>query len=417
MRALQTAEILAIGSELLTSFRQDTNSLFLAGRLNDAGVDVRWKTVVGDDRSDLTAVIRQARARADMVIATGGLGPTADDLTREVTAEVLGLTLEEDPAILELVRARFQARGMRMPDSNRRQACVPHGAIVLPNPRGTAPGLWMESGDGVVVLLPGPPREMQPMFDDYVAPRIRARAGTRAVRRRVIKTTGRSESAIEELAHPIYSSLGGPVPIDTTILAAPGQIELHLSARGDDAAAMDAALEAAVQRLAAALQPAVVSIDGRSLETVVGETLRDRGLKIAVAESCTGGLVMGRLTEVPGSSAWVVGGVVAYDNAIKTLELGVGEEDLRAHGAVSEPVARAMARGVRERFKADVGVAVTGIAGPSGGTPEKPVGTVVIGVVVPAAETIRTFSFPGDRATVRLHSIAAALNMVRVALM
>ena len=416
MRALQTAEILAVGSELLTSFRQDTNSLFLAGRLNETGVDVRWKTVVGDDRSDLAAAFRQARARADIVIATGGLGPTADDLTRETAADVLGLTLEEDGAILEQIRARFQARGMRMPDANRRQACVPHGAIVLPNPRGTAPGLWMESGEAVVVLLPGPPREMQPMFDDYVAPRIRTRAGGRTVRRRVIKTTGRSESAIEEVAHPIYSAFGGPIPIDTTILAAPGQIELHLSARGDDAAAMDAALESSVQRLAAALAPAVLSTDGRSLEAVVGESLRDRGLTIAVAESCTGGLVMGRLTEVPGSSAWVVGGVIAYDNAVKVQELGVAEDDLRAHGAVSEPVARAMARGVRERFKAGVGVAVTGIAGPSGGTPDKPVGTVVIAAVTPGGETVRTHNFPGDRATVRQHSVAAALNMVRVAI-
>jgi nicotinamide-nucleotide amidase len=416
MRALHTAEILAVGSELLTSFRQDTNSLFLAGRLNDGGVDVRWKTVVGDDQSDLAAAFRQARARADIVIATGGLGPTADDLTREVAARVLGLTLEEDAAILEQIRARFQARGMKMPDANRRQAGVPQGAVVLPNPRGTAPGLWMESGDGVVVLLPGPPREMQPMFDEHVAPRIRARAGARTVRRRVIKTTGRSESAIEEVAHPIYSSLGLPIPIDTTILAAPGQIELHLSARGDDAGAMDAALEVAVQRLAAALEPAVVSLDGRPLEAVVGEALRDRGLTIAVAESCTGGLVTGRLTDVPGSSGWVVGGVIAYDNTVKTRELGVSEADLGAHGAVSEPVARAMARGVRARFAADVGIAVTGIAGPSGGTPEKPVGTVVIAAVTPGAESVRTFSFPGDRATVRQHSVAAALNMVRVAL-
>ncbi len=232
------------------------------------------------------------------------------------------------------------------------------------------------------------------------------------MRRRVIKVTGRSESAVEEVAHPIYSRLGGAVTVDTTILAAPGQIELHLSARGADIAALDAALDAGVRRLAEALGSAVVSVDGRSLETVVGDILRGRGLRIAVAESCTGGLVLARLTDVPGSSAWVIGGVVAYDNAVKVRELGVGPELLREHGAVSEPVARAMALGVRARLAADVGVAVTGIAGPSGGSAEKPVGTVVIAVAA-AAETARTFSFPGDRPTVRQHAVAAALDMVR----
>lgn len=415
MRAFHTAEILAVGSELLTPFRQDTNSLFLAGRLNDAGIDVRWKTVVGDDPSDLASVVRHAIARADIVLTTGGLGPTADDVTREAVATVLGVPLDEDTAVFDAIRARFAARGLPMPDANRRQAQVPRGAIVMANPLGTAPGLWIESSDHVIALLPGPPREMQPMFETHVDPRIRARAGGRQVRRRVIKVTGRSESAVEEVAHPIYSRLGGAVTVDTTILAAPGQIELHLSARGADIAALDAALEAGVRRLAEALGSAVVSVDGRSLEAVVGDILRGRGLRIAVAESCTGGLVLARLTDVPGSSGWVIGGIVAYDNDVKVRELGVGLELLHEHGAVSEPVARAMARGVRARFGADVGVAVTGIAGPSGGSAEKPVGTVVIAVAA-AAETARTFSFPGDRPTVRQHAVAAALNMVRAAL-
>ncbi len=244
MRAFHTAEILAVGSELLTPFRQDTNSLFLAGRLNDAGIDVRWKTVVGDDPSDLASVVRHAIARADIVLTTGGLGPTADDVTREAVATVLGVPLDEDTAVFDAIRARFAARGLPMPDANRRQAQVPRGAIVMANPLGTAPGLWIESSDHVIALLPGPPREMQPMFETHVDPRIRARAGGRQVRRRVIKVTGRSESAVEEVAHPIYSRLGGAVTVDTTILAAPGQIELHLSARGADIAALDAALEA-----------------------------------------------------------------------------------------------------------------------------------------------------------------------------
>jgi len=415
---LRTAEILAVGSELLTRFRQDTNSLFLAGRLDEAGIDLRWKTIVGDRRPDLVAAVQHARSRVDLVVTTGGLGPTADDLTREAVAEVLALPLEEDSAVMSAIRARFEARRIPMPDLNRRQALVPRGATVLPNPRGTAPGLWIESGGTIVVLLPGPPRELEPMFDDHVAPRLRARSGGRQVRRRVIKTTGRSESAIDEVAEPVYSEWTGSVsvPIDTTILAAPGLIELHLSARGDDVAALDQALGDGVRRLADALGSAVVSIDGRSLEAVVGDALRARAFRIAVAESCTGGLLLGRLTEVPGSSAWVNGGVVAYADAVKIDQLGVDAQLLSAHGAVSEPAAQAMALGVRARLHAQVGVAITGIAGPDGGTALKPVGTVVVAAVTPNADVVRTFLFPGDRRMVRLQSVNAALNMVRTAL-
>jgi nicotinamide-nucleotide amidase len=416
MAPLLTAEILAVGSELLTPFRQDTNSLFLAGRLNEAGIDVRWKTVVGDRHADLVAAVRHALGRADMVVTTGGLGPTADDLTREAVAETLGLPMREDAAVLAAIRARFEARRIPMAASNHRQALVPTGAVVLPNPRGTAPGLWVESKQGIVVLLPGPPRELEPMFDDHVAPRLKARSGGRVVRRRVIRTTGRSESAIDEVAQPVYSAWTGPIPIETTILAAPGQIELHLSARGTDVAALDRELEAAVRSLTAALGAAVVSSDGRTPEVVVGEALRARGFRIGVAESCTGGLLLGRLTDVPGSSAWVLGGVVAYDNQVKTDHLGVEPELLRAHGAVSEPVAQAMAQGVRARLRADVGVAITGIAGPDGGTLAKPVGTVVVAAATPDADVVRTFSFHGDRRMVRQQAVAAALNMIRTAL-
>ena len=415
---LRTAEILAVGSELLTRFRQDTNSLFLAGRLDEAGIDVRWKTIVGDRRADLVAAVRHARSRVDLVVATGGLGPTADDLTREAVADVLALPLEEDPTVMSAIRARFEARRIPMPELNRRQALVPRGAAVLPNPRGSAPGLWIDCGGSIVVLLPGPPRELEPMFDDHVAPRLRARSGGRQVRRRVIKTTGRSESAIDEIAEPVYSKWAGPVPvpIDTTILAAPGLVELHLSARGENVAALDQALDDGVRRLADALGAAVVSLDGRSLEAVVGDALRARAYRIAVAESCTAGLLLGRLTEVPGSSAWVTGGIVAYADAVKTDQLGVDAHLLLAHGAVSEPVAQAMAHGVRARLQAQVGVAVTGIAGPDGGTPLKPVGTVVVATVTPGADVVRTFLFPGDRRMVRLQSVNAALNMVRTAL-
>ncbi|MEO8069874.1 MAG: competence/damage-inducible protein A [Acidobacteriota bacterium] len=410
---------MAVGSELLTPYRIDSNSLYLTRRLNEFGIVVRAKSVVGDNRADLATHLRLMLARAPLVITTGGLGPTADDLTREVVAEVLGRPLEEDPQILDGIRARFDRRGVPMPSINRKQAQVPGGAIVLPNAHGTAPGLYFEDGGRVVVLLPGPPRELQPMFEAHVAARLAARMRGRTVHRRVLKMTGRSESQVEEVAEPIYSRLqNGPLPIDTTILASPGQIELHLSAGGRDAVAIDGALAAAVASLESALNPFVFSTDGRSLEEVVGDLLRVRKWMLAAAESCTGGLLLGRLTDVPGSSAWVTGGVVAYADDVKVRELGVAADVIAAYGVVSEPTAIAMAEGVRARLGTDVGVSITGIAGPGGGSPEKPVGTVAVAVAVAGLPSTlaRTFHFPGDRETVRRHSTSAALEMVRRAL-
>jgi nicotinamide-nucleotide amidase len=410
MRPIRKAEIIAAGSELLTPHRLDTNSLYLTGRLNELGVAVRVKVVVGDEREDLAAVVRQALARADIVIVTGGLGPTADDLTREVVAEVLHRPLAEDGVILAAIRARFERRGLRMPEINARQALVPRGAIALPNPVGTAPGLFIDGDDAMVVLLPGPPRELQPMFETDVAPRIAASTEGRRLYRRVVKVTGRSESQVEELAFPVYSAFGAT--IETTILATPGQIELHLSSSGSDAERIGRDLDQAVTALEHALGTAVFSIDGRPLEAVVGDLLHERGWRIAAAESCTGGGFLSRLTEVPGSSAWVVGGVVAYANEVKVQQLGVPRELIDHHGAVSEPVAEAMAEGVRRVLSADVGLGITGVAGPTGGSPGKPVGTVVIAVAShePAA---RTFLFPGDREAIRRHATSAALEMIR----
>jgi nicotinamide-nucleotide amidase len=413
MSDVRRAHIIAVGSELLTAHKLDTNSLFLAGRLEEIGIELHGKSVIGDDMDALRREIDDARTRADLVILTGGLGPTSDDLTREATADVLRLPLAEDPTIVSAISDRFRSRGMKMPEANRRQAMVPHGAEVLANPRGTAPGLWIEHDHGLFVLLPGPPRELQPMFDDHVRSRLAARTAGRRVRRRVVKVTGRSESMVEEIAYPIYSKVAGAaVPIATTILASPGQIELHLSASGTGVEAMDAALDDAVRQLAAALGASAFSIDGRSLEQVVGDLLHDSGRRIAVAESCTGGLLLGRLTDVAGSSGWVTGGVVAYSNDVKTNELSVPMNVLAEHGAVSERVATLMADNVRVRLGADIGVGVTGIAGPGGGSPEKPVGTVVIAVAGLRAE-VRTFRFVGDRQMVRTQSVNAALDMVR----
>jgi nicotinamide-nucleotide amidase len=285
--------------------------------------------------------------------------------------------------------------------------------VWLANRNGTAPGQLIDVDGRLVVLLPGPPRELQPMVEADVMPVLAARAAGRRLRRRVLKTTGRSESQVEELAQPVYSQLIDRTPsIETTILASPGLVELHLSCSGHDETALDGALDAAVTRLVEAVGDAVFSVDGRSIEEVVGGMLLERGWRMAAAESCTGGLLMQRVTDIAGSSAWVQGGVVAYANEVKIQALGVATGDIDAHGAVSEPVARAMAEGVRVRLGADLGVAITGIAGPAGGSSEKPVGTVCIAVATDHCHA-RQFLFPGDRAMVRMFSASAALDMIR----
>jgi nicotinamide-nucleotide amidase len=418
-QAPRTAEIIAVGSELLGATRVDTNSLFLSEKLSGLGIDLRMKSVVGDEPGDLAAVFRQALTRADVIVFTGGLGPTSDDLTRDVVADVLGLPMDEHPDIVEKIRARFAKRGMTMPDVNRRQAQVPRGGIVLDNPNGTAPGLFIdqatEQGRRIVILLPGPPRELQPMFDAVCEGPLRERAGDERIYRTSIFITGRGESHVEQLAQPIYSRWrDSPTPISTTILAAMGQVELHLTLRGTDEAEATAALARARAELLAVLRDDVYSTDGRVMEEVVGSLLKERGYTIAAAESCTGGLFTSRLTDVPGSSAYVRASVVAYSYEDKSSLLGVSPELIAAHGAVSEPVAVAMAEGIRLRTGADVTVGITGIAGPGGGTPEKPVGTVVIAVIVPDRPVyVRTYSFLGGRSMVKFQATQAALDRVR----
>jgi nicotinamide-nucleotide amidase len=417
--ALRTAEIIAVGSELLGTTRLDTNSLFLAERLASLGIELRAKSVVGDDRGTLAILFSQALSRADLVILTGGLGPTDDDVTREVVAGVLGLPFTEDPAIVAAIARRFARRNMRMPDNNRRQAQVPRGAVVLDNPNGTAPGLCIDHGRQVVVLLPGPPRELQPMMHRLCEGPLAARAGPERSYTTSAFVTGRSESHVEETIQPIYSRWYDATPaIQTTILAAPGQIEIHLTLRSADPGRARARLDEAREAIVTALGNAVFSTDGRFLEEVVGDLLKARGFTIAAAESCTGGLLMSRLTDVPGSSAYVRGGVVAYSNDLKTAFADVPADLMARHGAVSEPVASAMAAGARARMAADIGVGITGIAGPDGGTPEKPVGTVAIAVIAPHGDPqVRTFLFPGGRAQVKYQSAQAALDMVRRAVL
>jgi nicotinamide-nucleotide amidase len=407
--------ILAIGSEMLTPFRVDTNSLFITERLNAIGYDVRLKAVVADDIDELARVIEGALAWADVIVVTGGLGPTEDDITRDAVARVLDTPLDLDEAIVERLRERFAKRGMTMPEINRRQAMVPRGATVLPNANGTAPGLWLERGKTAIVLLPGPPREMKPMLETLIGERLAPRSGGRGLFRRVLKIAGRAESDVDAQVQPVYGKwTKQAVPISTTILAVLVQIELHLTAAAEHRADADAVLEAAVAELRNALGASVFSDDGRNLEVVVGDLLRERTLTIAVAESCTGGLLASRLTDVPGSSDYVERGVVCYSNRAKTELVGVPEEMIREHGAVSEPVAQAMAAGIRARAGTNIGIGITGIAGPGGGTAEKPVGTVAVAVVGDEETRVRTFQFLGGRDMVKFQAAQSALNMTRL---
>jgi len=412
------AEIIAVGSELLTPARVDTNSLFITERLNEIGIEVKTKTIVGDEPDSLRTVLAQALQRSELVIVTGGLGPTDDDVTRDVAASVLDLPFDLDERIVQRIRARFEARGLRMPDINLRQARVPRGAVALDNPNGTAPGLWIEHGDRILLLLPGPPRELQGMLETVVRERLVPKTGSRRIYRRILRVAGRTESHTEEAVAPAYTRWArGPAPISTTILASLGQIELHLTAQALDPEGAREALDVAAAEARELLGLDLYSTDGRTLEHVVGDLLRKGQHRIAVAESCTGGLLASRLTDVRGSSDYVERGIVAYSNSAKVELLGVPAGMIAEHGAVSEQVAIAMARGIRDRAAVDVGVAITGIAGPDGGSEHKPVGTVVIAVSRPQPSgsdvQVRTFRFPGDRGLVKFQATQAALDMVR----
>ncbi len=408
-----TAAILAVGSELLTPHKTDTNSLYVTEVLNDLGIAVAFKAIVGDNRAELASHVAHALERHRVVVLTGGLGPTDDDLTREVVAAHLELPLHEDASIVESMERRFAARGWRMPAVNRRQAMVPRGATVLANPHGTAPGLWIEHGDRLIALLPGPPREMKPMMDGDVRRLLAPFAAQVRLHRRLVRVAGKGESAVEEIVQPVYSRwLDGSPRIDTTILAGLGQVELHLVTQSDDAAAASSALDRAVAELREVLGDDLVSTDGAPLEAVVGEMLRVRGWWVAFAESCTGGLATSRMTDIAGSSAYVELSVVAYSNRAKIELLDVPESMIAEHGAVSEPVALAMAAGIRRRAGVQVGVGITGIAGPGGGSEAKPVGTVCI--AVDGGKSIaRTFRFPGGREMVKALSANWAIDMLR----
>ncbi len=405
-----SAEIITIGSELLAPDRTDTNSLWLTEQLNRIGIDVKLKTIVGDDDARLEELVKDAVKRSRVVITTGGLGPTEDDITRKVVARALGRRLALDEKVLAEIRERFKSFGVTMPERNSRQAMVIDGAEVLPNPNGSAPGLYLQHGECSVALLPGPPRENQPMYRDHVEARFQKLAGDIRFARRVLRVSGLGESAVDEKIAPIYSQYENPL---TTILFNSSEIEIHLRAHGRTEADAEALLDDLSLKIEKELGNSVFSFRGEKMEEVVGRRLAITGFTLAVAESCTGGLIAQRLTSVPGSSQYFVEGLVTYSNESKTRLLGVDKKLIKEHGAVSKEVARDMARGVRHVARTDFGLAITGIAGPDGGTEEKPVGLVYIALADDAHTEHKRLKLPGDRELVRWRASQAALDMLR----
>lgn len=404
------AEIIAIGSELLTPDRLDTNSLFLTEQLNRLGIEVVRKLVVGDQRSQIRDAFREALGRAELVVSIGGLGPTEDDLTREALAELLGRRLILNEAILLGIQARFLRLGRQMPEINQRQAMVPEGAIVLENTQGTAPGLWLETDGRIVILLPGPPQELKPMFTQQVEGRLAWRTTAVRLYKRELRVAGMAESDVEQRIAPIYTRYPDA---QTTILASPGEVQIHLRAWSADATAAEKLLKEIVERIVMALGENIFTTKGESLEEVVARDLNLNGATIAVAESCTGGLLSQRLTSIPGSSSYFLGGVVCYSNDLKRVWVDVPADLLESKGAVSMEVARALAEGIRRRSGSTLGLAVTGIAGPGGGSPDKPVGTVHVALAERAGGKERTLHLPGDRDRIRWQASQAALDLVR----
>ncbi len=412
------AEIIAVGSEMLTPYRMDTNSLYLTEQLNLLGVDVIFKSIVGDNLRRLVAAAQHGLFRSDILIFSGGLGPTEDDLTREAVAEALGVGLRRDPEILARLEQRFAERGWTMAANNSKQADILDGATVLPNPNGTAPGQLLsgqfDGREHIIVLLPGPPHELKGLFENEVRERLRAKVPPASLATRTLKIAMLGESAVDARVAPLYKRY---TDVETTILAGAGEIELHFKTR---AATLDAA-QRRVDEVAGVvedeLDDAVYSRNGESLEQIVGYWLQMRNATVAVAESCTGGLLAERLTSISGSSRYFLGGAVVYSNALKTELAGVPAEMIDRHGAVSREVAAALAEGIRYRCESTLGVGITGVAGPGGGTAEKPVGLVCHALASDRGTEVIQRNFPGDRKRIRRFASTMALDMLRKKLM
>ncbi len=412
------AEIIAVGSELLTPHRQDTNSLYLTEKLNDLGVEVRFKCIVGDDLEGLTAAAKLAMRRSDIIIFTGGLGPTEDDLTREAVAEGLGLKLQCDPEVMGKIEARFAKRGMKMTANNAKQADILTSAAVLPNMLGTAPGQWIagkyDGQERLLMLLPGPPYELKALFETECIPRLRARIPVQHIATRTLKMAMMPESQVDARVAPIYKTYSD---VETTILAGRGEIQLHLRCRKDSQADAEARVQELADKIEDELGDAIFSRKGETIEQIVSYLLQMRGMTLAVAESCTGGLLAERITTLSGSSRYFLGGAVVYSNELKTQFANVPKQLIEKHGAVSREVATAMAEGIRKRCLSSYGIGITGVAGPSGGTEQKPVGLVYIALAGEEGTQVVERNFPGDRKRIRQFATQQALEMMRRALL
>ncbi len=408
------SEIIAVGSEMLTPFRQDTNSLYITERLNALGIIVTFKTIVGDRQKDLVSAIRTALGRVDILILMGGLGPTEDDLTREAVAEALSLTLRRDASQVAALHARAASWRITMPQNNLKQADVIAGATLLPNANGTAPGQWLDiafsSYRKLIALLPGPPSECRPLFDAECLPRLRSAAPPRHIAVRTLKAAMIPESQADKLLAPIYTTY---TDVETTLLAHTGDLQITLICSKPDADSAQQRVDELAGRIEETLEDWIYSSEGDSLEQIVLYHLELRQATLAIAESCTGGLVAQRLTSVAGASRSFLGGMVVYSDALKTTLAGVPAELIAEQGAVSAPVAKALAQGIRGRTGATMGVGITGIAGPSGATENKPVGLVHIAICDPQGCDTVERTFRGDRQRIREWAAQQALDLIR----
>lgn len=412
------AEIIAVGSEMLTPWRQDTNSLYLTERLNQLGVTVRFKTIVGDVPKNLVDAVTNALRRADIVVTSGGLGPTEDDLTREAVATALKVKIKRNPELIANLYTRAAQRRMTVTRNNEKQADLVEGAEVLENPNGSAPGQWLDTVYGahrkLVLLLPGPPSELKPLFDEQCVPRLREALPKRHIATRVLKAALIAESVCDARIAPIYQAFSD---VETTILAHLGEIQLNLICSKAALDMAQARVNALASRIEEELDDYLYSSQGETLEQIVLYYLEMKAATLSVAESCTGGLVSERLTSISGSSRSFVGGAIVYSNELKSEFAGVPPSVLERYGAVSKETAEALAEGIRERCDTTLGVGVTGIAGPSGGTAEKPIGLVYIGVSDGKTTDVVERRFTGDRNRIRSYAAQTALDLVRRKLM
>jgi nicotinamide-nucleotide amidase len=404
------AEIIAVGSEMLTPQRVDTNSLYLTGELNNLGVEVKTKCVIGDDLERLSDAVRRALSRSEIVILSGGLGPTEDDMTREAVAQALDRKLVFHPEIAEALAQRFAQFKRAMAEINKRQAFVIQGAHVLPNDRGTAPGQWIEESGAVAMLLPGPPHELKAMFERQCLPRLVRLVPKQIIRTLQLRVTGMGESDLDQLIAPVYKKYANPA---TTILAANGDLQIHLRARCATVGEAEILLAEVGGPIELLLGDRIYSRNGDPLDVVVGEMLRKRHATVSVAESCTGGMLGERLTVAPGSSDYFLGGFITYSNAMKMELLGVSPETLEQFGAVSAETAEAMAVGARRRTNSTYAMAITGVAGPDSGGEDAPVGTVYIAIADAAGTHVAHRQFLGDRTRVRTFTVQMSLDLLR----